>query len=92
MPLAWDVGVQGKAGELVSIGCMDAFRGKGDDLVLGLSTMAGTLVATIGGTRTVVVARTVIDGGSGRILSSRWNGPKAEHPAFVVPVDRNRAC
>lgn len=44
------------ANELISIGRMDAFRGKGDDLMLGFTTVAGTLVTTTGATRTLVVA------------------------------------
>lgn len=34
----------------------------------------------------------VIDGGSGRILWSRWSGARSEHPAFAVNRDLNRAC
>lgn len=34
----------------------------------------------------------VIDGGSGRVLWSRWSGRKSEHPSFAVNEDRNRAC
>lgn len=34
----------------------------------------------------------VMDGGSGRILWSRWSGPKSEHPSFAVNRDRNPAC
>lgn len=44
------------ANQLVTIGRMDAFRGKGDDLLLGLATTAGTLVTSTGATRTVVIA------------------------------------
>jgi hypothetical protein len=34
----------------------------------------------------------VIDGGSGRILWSRWSGAKAEHPSFARNTDLNPAC
>ena len=60
------------ANQLVSIRRMDAFRGKGDDLLLGLSTMAGTLVTSTGVTRTVIVA------GS--------NGGEVVHPIVDVGV------
>lgn len=34
----------------------------------------------------------VVDGGTGRILWSRWSGARSEHPRFGVNRDRNRAC
>jgi hypothetical protein len=34
----------------------------------------------------------LIDGGSGRVLWSRWSGRPSEHPSFSANRDLNRAC
>ena len=59
------------ANQLVSLGRLNAFRGKGDDLLLGFSTVAGTLLTSTGATRTVLV---------------KSDGTEVHHPIVDVAV------